>query len=139
MSSVYVVVVAITALANVAIAIADYARAGFVLANSAEVGVPRSWLPFLATAKLAGAAGLVLGLVAAPGLGVAAAVGLVAFYVGAVAAHLRARVFHNLAFPGLYLALATASLALALTNADGAPSAGCGRRPVGDAAVTRRR
>ncbi len=120
MSSVYVVAVAITALANVAIAIADYARAGFVLANSAEVGVPRSWLPFLATAKLAGAAGLVLGLVAAPGLGVAAAVGLVAFYVGAVAAHLRARVFHNLAFPGLYLALATASLALALTNADGA-------------------
>jgi hypothetical protein len=119
-SSVYVVVVAITALANVAIAIADYARAGFVLANSAEVGVPRSWLPFLATAKLAGAAGLVLGLVAAPGLGVAAAVGLVAFYVGAVAAHLRARVFHNLAFPGLYLALATASLVLALTNADGA-------------------
>ncbi len=120
MSSVYVVAVAITALANVAIAIADYARAGFVLANSAEVGVPRSWLPFLATAKLAGAAGLVLGLVAAPGLGVAAAVGLVAFYVGAVAAHLRARVFHNLAFPGLYLALATASLVLALTNADGA-------------------
>lgn len=120
MSSVYVVVVAITALANVAIAIADYARAGFVLANSAEVGVPRSWLPFLATAKLAGAAGLVLGLVAAPGLGVAAAVGLVAFYVGAVAAHLRARVFYNLAFPGLYLALATAALALTLTNADGA-------------------
>lgn len=120
MSSVYVVVVAITALANVAIAIADYARAEFVLANSAEVGVPRSWLPLLATAKLAGAAGLVLGLAAAPGLGVAAAVGLVAFYVGAVAAHLRARVFYNLAFPGLYLALATASLALALTNADGA-------------------
>lgn len=120
MSSAYVVVVAITALANVGIAIADYARAEFVLANSAEVGVPRSWLPFLATVKLAGAAGLVLGLVAAPGLGVAAAVGLVAFYVGAVAAHLRARVLHNLAFPGLYLALATASLALALTNADGA-------------------
>ena len=120
MSSAYVVVVAITVLANVGIAIADYARAEFVLANSAEVGVPRSWLPFLATVKLAGAAGLVLGLVVAPGLGVAAAVGLVAFYVGAVAAHLRARVLHNLAFPGLYLALATASLALALTNADGA-------------------
>ena len=54
MSSAYVVVVAITALANVGIAIADYARAEFVLANSAEVGVPRSWLPFLATVKLAG-------------------------------------------------------------------------------------
>lgn len=120
MSNAYVVVVAITALANVGIAIADYARAEFVLANSAEVGVPRSWLPFLATVKLAGAGGLVVGLVAVPPLGVAAAVGLVAFYVGAVAAHLRARVLYNLAFPGLYLALATASLVLALTNADGA-------------------
>ena len=118
MSSAHVLVVAITVLANVGIAIADYARADFVLANSAEVGVPRSWLPFLATVKLAGAGGLVVGLVAAPQLGVAAAVGLVAFYVGAIAAHVRARVLHNLAFPGLYLALATASLALALTDAD---------------------
>ncbi|WP_448609474.1 DoxX family protein [Geodermatophilus sp. URMC 60] len=118
MSSAYLVVVVITALLNVGVAIADYARADFVLANMAEVGVPRSWLPFLATAKLAGAGGLVVGLVAAPPLGVAAAVGLVAFYIGAVATHVRARVFHNLAFPGAYLALAVASLALALANAD---------------------
>lgn len=31
------------------------------------------------------------------------------FFVGAVAAHLRARVFHNLAFPLVYLGLAAAS------------------------------
>jgi hypothetical protein len=114
----YVVVVVVTALANVGIAIADYARADFVLANSAEVGVPRSWLPLLATVKVAGAVGLVVGLLAAPQLGIAAAVGLVAFYVGAIAAHLRARVLYNLAFPGLYLALAIASLVLALEHAD---------------------
>jgi hypothetical protein len=114
----YVVVVVVTALANVGIAIADYARADFVLANSAEVGVPRSWLPLLATVKVAGAVGLVVGLLAAPRLGIAAAVGLVAFYVGAIAAHLRARVLYNLAFPGLYLALAIASLVLALEHAD---------------------
>jgi hypothetical protein len=114
----YVVVVVVTALANVGIAIADYARADFVLANSAEVGVPRSWLPLLATVKVAGAVGLVVGLLAAPRLGIAAAVGLVAFYVGAIAAHLRARVLYNLAFPGLDLALAIASLVLALEHAD---------------------
>ena len=118
MFTAYVAVAAITVVANTAIAIADYTRAGFVLANSAEVGVPRSWLPRLATLKMAGAAGLVLGVVAVPWLGVAAAIGLVAFYTGAVLTHLRARVFYNLAFPGVYLALALASLALALPNAD---------------------
>ena len=118
MSSAYLVVVVITALLNVGVAIADYARADFVLANMAEVGVPRSWLPCLATAKLARAGGLVVALVAAPPLAAAAAVGPGAFYTGAVATHVRARVLYNLAFPGTYLALAIASLALALTNHD---------------------
>ncbi|WP_374238008.1 hypothetical protein [Gordonia sp. 'Campus'] len=33
------------------------------------------------------------------------------FFVGAVAAHVRARVFHNIMFPGLYLLLAVAATA----------------------------
>ena len=44
-------------------------------------------------------------------LGLAAAIGLVLFFVGAVAAHVRARVFHNIAFPLAFLALASASAA----------------------------
>ena len=44
--------------------------------------------------------------------GIAAAAGLVLFFVGAVAAHVRARVFHNIAFPAGYLALNAAALAL---------------------------
>ncbi|MGA4844080.1 DoxX family protein [Streptomyces sp. G45] len=108
-----VVVTVITIGANAAIAAADVARAGFVLANSAEVGVPPSWIPGLAALKAAGAAGLLLGLVGVPLVGVAAATGLVLFYVGALAAHVRARVFHNIAFPGTYLALAVASLVFA--------------------------
>ncbi|GAA3888209.1 DoxX family protein [Streptomyces sedi] len=98
-------------LANAAIALADYARAGFVLRNSAEVRVPERALPWLATLKLAGAVGLVAGLAWEPWLGVAAGAGLTLFFVGAVAAHLRARVLHNVAFPGLYLLLAAAALA----------------------------
>ncbi|ADU01523.1 MULTISPECIES: DoxX family protein [Mycolicibacterium] len=95
--------------ANAAIAIADYAKAGFVLRNSAQVHVPVSALPYLATAKLAGAVGLVIGLVAVPWVGVAAGIGLVLFFIGAVGAHGRARVFHNIAFPGFYLLLSAAS------------------------------
>ncbi|MEU3711810.1 DoxX family protein [Streptomyces catenulae] len=103
-----------TAVLNIGIAAADLAGARFVLANSAEVGVPRSWLPRLAALKLAGAAGLLLGLfdAALRPLGAAAACGLVLLYLGALLFHLRARVFHNLAFPGFYLATAVASAVL---------------------------
>jgi hypothetical protein len=105
-----------TVLANAGIAWADVARAPFVLANSAEVGVKPERLPALALLKAAGACGLLLGLAGLRPLGVAAGAGLVLFYVGAVAAHVRARVFHNIAFPGLFLALAAASLALAVSR-----------------------
>ncbi|MEV7209503.1 MULTISPECIES: DoxX family protein [unclassified Streptomyces] len=106
------VVTLLAAALNIGIAAADLAGARFVLANSAEVGVPRSWLPRLAALKLAGAAGLLLGLLdtGLRPLGVAAACGLVLFYLGALAFHVRARVLHNLAFPGFFLATALASL-----------------------------
>jgi hypothetical protein len=112
----YIVITAITILANAGIVVADLARADFVLANSAEVGVPRSSLPLLAALKAAGAAGLLLGLLGLDIIGIAAAAGLVAFFTIAIATHVRARVFHNIAFPGTYLALAIASLTLALTR-----------------------
>ena len=47
--SLYVVVTVITAIVTAAIAIPDFIPAGFVLANSAKVHVPRSWLPMLGT------------------------------------------------------------------------------------------
>lgn len=116
MSTAYVIVTVVAIAANAGIAVADLLRAGFVLANSAEVGLPRAWLPWLATAKAAGAAGLLLGLLGARPLGVAAAVGLVLFFVGAVAAHVRLRVYHNIAFPLGYLALAATALALTVSH-----------------------
>ncbi|OBK89830.1 DoxX family protein [Mycolicibacter sinensis] len=110
-STVYLAVITVTAVVTIAIAIADFIPAQFVLANSAQVGVPRSWLPLLGGLKLAGGAGLIIGLAGAPLIGVAAAAGLVAFFVGAVVTHLRARVLYNIGFPAAYLLLATASLA----------------------------
>ncbi|MEV8443599.1 DoxX family protein [Actinosynnema sp. NPDC051121] len=112
MSTAHVVVTALAILANAGTAVADLVKAGFVLANSAEVGVPRSWLPLLGALKGAGAVGLLLGLLGVPVVGTAAAIGLVAFFVGAVGAHVRAGVWHNIAVPGAFLALAVASLVL---------------------------
>ncbi|MFE9858979.1 DoxX family protein [Streptomyces sp. NPDC005780] len=109
MSSVLIIATVACVVANAFMAIADYARAPFVLANSAEVRLPPSAVPYMATLKLAGAAGLLMGLLGVHGLGLAAGIGLTAFFIGAVLAHVRARVFHNIAFPGCYLLLAVAS------------------------------
>jgi hypothetical protein len=113
MSTAYVIVAVVAIVANAGIAAADFAKAPFVLANSAEVNVQPQWVPWLAALKTAGAAGLLIGLVAFPPLGTAAAVGLVLFYIGAVITHVRTGVLHNIYFPGCYLALAVATLALA--------------------------
>ncbi|MFI9362470.1 DoxX family protein [Kitasatospora sp. NPDC053057] len=116
MSIALVIVTVVAIAANGGIAAADFARAEFVLANSAEVNVKPEWVPWLAALKTAGAAGLLIGLVAVPPLGLAAAVGLVLFYVGAVATHVRTRVIHNIYFPAGYLALAVATLGLTLAQ-----------------------
>lgn len=112
----YMTVTVVTVVVNAAIVVADLAKARFILANSAEVGVPYRFLPLLAALKAAGVAGLVLGLLGLDLIGYAAAAGLVAFFVCAVAVHVRARVFYNIAFPGGYLALAVAALTLAVVR-----------------------
>lgn len=52
------------------------------------VGFPDERIPLLAGALIAGAAGLLIGLLWWP-IGVAAAVGLIAYFIAAVVAHLR--------------------------------------------------
>jgi hypothetical protein len=52
------------------------------------IGVPLSLFPFLASCEIAGAAGLLVGIWYAP-LGIAAAIGVVLYFIGAVGAHLR--------------------------------------------------
>jgi len=112
----YVIVTAVTILANGGIAVADLVPARFVLANMDEVGVPRPWLPRLAVLKGAAVAGLLLGLFGLRPLGIAAAAGLVLFFTGALATHVRARVFYNIAVPGAFFALAVASGILAIAT-----------------------
>ena len=114
MSAAYLVITAITILANAWATGADLVPARFVVATMTEVRVPRSWLPPLAVLKAAGAGGLLAGLLGLWPLGVAAGIGLVLFFLGALAVHVRNRVFHNIAFPGTFFALAIASAVLAV-------------------------
>ncbi|GGP77033.1 DoxX family protein [Streptomyces melanogenes] len=86
-------------------------RADFVTQPLVEYGVPRSWWTLLGLAKAAGAAGLLVGL-AVPGIGIAAGIGLVLYFLGAVVAVLRARSYKTVAFPVLYLAPVVATLIL---------------------------
>lgn len=114
MFAAYLIITVIAIVANAWATAADLAQPKWLLANMDEVDVPRSWLLPLAILKGAGAAGLLLGLLAVRPLGIAAAIGLALFFTGALAAHARARAFHNIAVPGTYFALAVASAALAV-------------------------
>ncbi|MFB6813936.1 DoxX family protein [Streptomyces sp. NPDC056347] len=86
----YVIVAALLALASAASAFLTFTRNPQVVGNMTKVRVPDSWMPWLATAKTAGALGLLAGLVVAP-LGIAAAAGLVLYFAGAVITHLRVK------------------------------------------------
>lgn len=83
---------------------------------SGTVGVPKQYLPALATLEIAGAAGILLGLRLEP-LGILAAAALVAYFLGAVGGHLRVRDTKNLAMPLPPLVLAVAVLVLRLATA----------------------
>jgi len=80
------------------------------------VGVPLQHLPVLAALEIAGAAGILIGLWLEP-LGVLAAAGLVAYFVGAVLGHLRVKNTKNLVMPLPPLVLAAAVLAMRLATA----------------------
>lgn len=116
MDAAYLIVTLATVAVNAFAAAADFARARFVLANMLEVRVPEPWLPILGALKAAGACGLLIGVLWFKPLALAAATGLVLFFVGAVVTHVRARVFHNVYFPGFFLALALTSLILGATR-----------------------
>jgi hypothetical protein len=79
--------------------------------NMAAYGLPASWIVPLGVVKAAGALGLVAGFVV-PALGVAAAVGLVLYFIGAVAVVVRARRWADVPYPAAFLGLAVASLVL---------------------------
>jgi DoxX-like family len=112
MFAAYMSVTLLTAGANIFSAICDFVRYKQVSVAMARAGVPDSWMTTLGIFKTAGALGLLVGI-RVPVIGLAAAIGLVLFFVAAIIVHLRA---HDYTF-GLavvFLLLAVASLVLEL-------------------------
>lgn len=116
LTTAYVIVTVVTVAVNLAAAIADFLRAQFVLDNAAAVHLSDRSIAPLGVLKAAGAVGLIAGLLGVPVIGLAAGVGLVLFFIGAVAFHVRYRVFGNIAYPLVFLALAVATLTLDLAR-----------------------
>lgn len=96
------------------------ASAGFKLTHSPKAvegyrtaGVPESWLNGLAAVLLVGAAGLVVGIWW-PLAGIAAAAGLVVYFVLAVGFHVRAQDTSHAVTPAVLAVVAAAILAMQL-------------------------
>lgn len=109
----YIVVTLLAAAANAYAAACDFLRTEATVANAAKVGAPVSWVVPLGALKAAGALGLLVGI-GVRAIGIAAAVGLVLFFIAAVAAHVRVRWYSTIPFPATFLLLAAGALILRL-------------------------
>jgi hypothetical protein len=86
-----------------------------VVETYVRAGVPEDRLDYLAAILLAGAAGLILGLVWAP-IGVAAAIGVVCYFLVAIAAHVRSDDAVHAHTPIVLELMAVAALVLRLAT-----------------------
>lgn len=85
-------------------------RSSYIVKTVHEAaGVPIQWFPFLASLEFAAAIGLLAGIRYAP-LGVAAAGGMALYFVGAIAAHVRAKDINGSGSAFQMLCLAVAAL-----------------------------
>lgn len=97
--------------ANAFSAVADFLRLARIRTGMARVGVPVRLLPWLGAPKAVAVAGLLAGL-ARPWLAVAAAAGLVVFFLLAIGTHVRAG-DRMVGLPVVFLGLAAGVLVTA--------------------------
>jgi hypothetical protein len=86
-----------------------------VVAVLTRVGVTPALIPALALPKIAGAMGLLAGVAYRP-LGLAAGIGVVLFFVGAVLAHLRVRDARGALGPAVLALIGATALSLAIAT-----------------------
>lgn len=104
----YVVITIMAALANSWAASMDFVGAKFVKVVADTVQVDQKWMVPFGVLLASGALGLVVGF-AVPALGIAAAIGLVAYFICALSAHIRVR-DRNVGGAVTFLLLAVAAL-----------------------------
>lgn len=110
----YLIVTGLAVAANFFSAGCDFVRYRQVSIAMARAGVPESWMTSLGILKAAGALGLLAGI-GVPVVGMAAAIGLILFFVGAIFTHLRARDY-SFGLAAIFLLLAVAALILRLVS-----------------------
>lgn len=115
MSTVAVAVSAVLAVLLSAAAVRKLTHSPAVVASYRRAGVPEERLNLLAVILLAGAAGLLAGIVWAP-IGIASAIGLIGYFAGAVVSHIRADDRGRIVMPVGYGLLAVAALVLRLVT-----------------------
>jgi hypothetical protein len=106
--------ITITFVAAAMVAFSAYAlftHKAFVTEPIERLRVPHSWWPWLAAAKAAGAAGLLVGLFV-PVIGVLAGICLVLYFAGAVIISVMRRWYAHIPVPLLYAAPVIAALAV---------------------------
>lgn len=104
----YLAVTSLAALMNGYAALMNFIGAEFVKVVADKVQVSQKWMVPFGILLAAGAVGLVVGLVV-PALGLAAASGLVVYFICALGAHIRVR-DRNVGGAITFLLLATAAL-----------------------------
>lgn len=110
----YVVVSILLALGLGLSAATNFARIERLVEGMMQAGVPVSWLSLLAWIKTSAAIGLVVGIFV-PVIGLAAALGVIVFFIGALVVHIRARAY-SLWLVGTFLTLGISTLWLGLAT-----------------------
>jgi hypothetical protein len=110
MYTAYIAVTILMSLLAIASGVAKLRRDPRVMKALTEVvRVPVKWLPWLAACEFAGAIGLLIGIFWPP-IGLAAAIGLILYFIGAIIAHLRVGDIKGIGTPAIPLMLAVACL-----------------------------
>ncbi|MFG6192658.1 DoxX family protein [Nonomuraea sp. JJY05] len=114
MFTIYLVITVLASAINGLAAVANLIGHDYPKRQADIMGVPHSWMLPLGLLLGAGALGLLAGF-AVPALGTLAAAGLVLYFLGAFAAHLRAR-DHHFGPWAVFFSLAVAALAVNLAH-----------------------
>ncbi|MFF8884052.1 DoxX family protein [Streptomyces flaveolus] len=112
----YTVIAVLLALAMTFSALAFVSRKPQMVESLQTVGVPENMINVLAALKIAGALGLVVGIFWRP-LGIAAAIGLVLYLLGAAVSHLRVKDNKAVGGPLVLALVAAAALVLDVASA----------------------
>jgi uncharacterized membrane protein YphA (DoxX/SURF4 family) len=115
MSIAYIVLAVLVSLVLVGSGRGKLVKDEKIVAGMTKVNVPASWLPRLAALEFLGAIGLLAGIAFRP-LGIAAAVGVVLYFLGAVITHLRAGDGKGAPVPVVLALLAAAPLVLGIST-----------------------